>query len=124
MNAKGKEIAVLTLSSDGRLVATGSINHAVTVWSLHPVKQLLTIQPHVGTVYDIQFSFDGKVLAVGGAEGGGLWGLPDGGLLSRIKAPNVEVLRFSSDGSTLATASSSGGKRTDIRLWTLRVQKR
>ncbi len=120
MKADGKEIAVLALERDGKVLATGSIDGTIVVWSLGPVRQLFTVHTHVGMPHNIQLSFDGKLVAAGGAAGGGLWRIPDGKLLSRIDLPRVDVLRFSPNGNNLATVSTSGGQQKEVRIWHLR----
>lgn len=77
---------------------------------------------HQGTIYDLQFSPDGKRLASWGADNTvRLWSIPDGKELHRLEAGRI--LDFSPDGSKLLTAEASLSKFKTL-LWDVEQGKR
>jgi WD40 repeat protein len=110
---------------DCRLLATGSDEKTVRLWSLPEGQLLRTLRPPIGLgnngkVYAVAVSPDGKVLAVGGWDGRWasqrshsvyLFDTATGALRSRVGAFEAVInhLTFSPDGRFLA-ATLGGGK--------------
>ncbi len=69
------------------------------------------IASHIGTVYALAFSSDGKLLASTSSDSvGKIWSMPDGKLLSTFKAENnPHALAFTPDGKKLFGDEFNGG---------------
>ncbi|MCS6885470.1 MAG: WD40 repeat domain-containing protein [Acidobacteriota bacterium] len=100
------------------LVATGSADSTVRLWSISEAKEVAKLEGHTGAINCIAYSESEKVLASGGSDGTvRLWRLPEGELLGTLKGHSDEVscLALSPDGRLLA----SGSLDNSIRLWVL-----
>jgi WD40 repeat protein len=106
----------LAVSPDGRLVAAGTVNREIKLWSLADGTELRSLAGHAGSVGAVAFSPDGRIVASGSADKMiKLWDVTSGRQLATLAGHTswIGCLAFSSDGQTLA---SSGGDKT-IRLW-------
>lgn len=126
--ASGKELAnlgghkdiiqSLRFSPDGKKLAAGSYEFA-TLWDLPadpsaPIGEPRKFGPHAFRVLAIDFSPDGKLMATGGGEPSRtgevkLWDVASGQLvrsLDMLHSDTVFGLRFSPDGTKLASASA------------------
>jgi WD40 repeat protein len=106
----------ITISPDGKLLATASRDDTAKLWNLQG-KELATFSGHRGDVYSINFSPDGKVLATASKDGTAkLWTLT-GKAIATFTGHQGDVYgaTFSPDGQSLVTASRD---RT-AKLWTL-----
>jgi len=103
--------------SDGRLLASASLDGTVRIWDLRTSKTIHVLD--VGTyACDVAFSLDGRTLAVGIFDGTTqLWNVPTGNQLLALKGHQsiVYSVAFSPDGNTLATGSHD----RSILLWSL-----
>ena len=113
-----------TLSTDGGLVACGSVDGTVKVWATQGVpgsgRPLATLQGHTELVWCLALSADGQLEATGGEDGTvKLWATqvaPDRGrLLTTLQGHSGGVLAIalSADGQWVA----SGGNDGTIKLW-------
>ncbi len=108
-------VAALAFSPDGRTLATGSWNGAITLWDIES-GTLLWTSWHTTNIQSLTFAPDGCTLASGGNDATiRLWGATSGThrqTLSGHSGP-VYALAWSPDGSLLASGSFDG----QIRLW-------
>ncbi|MFD5159246.1 helix-turn-helix domain-containing protein [Streptomyces hawaiiensis] len=115
----------VAFSRDGRLMATGGADAAVTLWSLsgrpgtQRLRQLASLAAG-GEVGALALAPDGRTLAATSGDTLRLWDLSDPTRPVPARAPegrghdgSVNSVAFSHDGRTLATASDD---RT-VRLW-------
>ncbi len=97
-----------TFTADGRLLATGSWDGAVKIWSVEDWHLIHTLEP-VGRVLNMEFSPDGKYLVTSNRRGDVLlWDVTGGRLVGLFRGHSSQVFKvaFSPDGQRLATASA------------------
>jgi len=101
-----KSINSLSLSPDGKTLATGSSNHTINLWSFPDGETHRTLQDRKKVVASVRISADGKWIAAGSYGGrAAVWSL-SGKELVAIKASrdNLTSVSFSPDSRTLATS--------------------
>jgi WD40 repeat protein len=106
----------LAVSPDGRLLAAGTVNREIKLWSLADGSEQRSLAGHAGAVEAVAFSADGRIVASGSADKTiKLWDVTSGQELRTLAGHTswIGCLAFSPDGQTLA---SSGGDKT-VRLW-------
>jgi WD40 repeat protein len=122
-------IPSVSVSADGKLLATGSRDKTARLWSLPDGKLLRTFRVpigsvNVGRIYAVALSPDGRLLAVGGYLSGDaserifLFDTMSGALVRRIGAlPDVvHELVFGPGGRVLAAGLGNYG----VRLWDIK----
>ena len=62
-STKHRRVRALTFSTDGKLLASGSEDKTVQIWSTDRYKKLATLKGHTGWVSALAFSEDGRYLA-------------------------------------------------------------
>jgi len=60
-------VAAVVFSPDGKLLATGSYRQ-VTIWDVTQMRPVKTLTNVLGSVNDLRFSPDGRILAVAGGQ--------------------------------------------------------
>jgi len=106
-------------SPDGNLLATGSWNDNVRLWSLED-NSLIHCFENAGEVISLAFGPDGGQLATSNWEGAvDLWDVASGNKIISFQAHTARVwqVAFAPDGETLFTASSD----QTIRAWDLKT---
>jgi eukaryotic-like serine/threonine-protein kinase len=114
--AHNGEATAVRFTPDGRrLISAGRNDCLVKLWDLTTFKELASTRAHEGFIENIALAPDGATLATSGADGyARLWNLANlgaGKSLHVALRAAVYGLAFSSDGTRLATAESSGRVR-------------
>lgn len=105
-------------SPDGRLLATGSSNGEIKIWSADDYQEILCCRGHQAWVMSLSFSPDGRYLASASDDHlVKIWDLPTGNCLSTYTehTDSVNTVKFHPNGRTIA----SGGQDATIRFWDL-----
>jgi WD40 repeat protein len=111
-------IYALDISPDGKLLATGSYDHDVTLWALETGEELRTLENHNGAVFGVAFHPRGHLLASASADRTvKLWEVESGKRLDTFEQSTQETyaLAFHPDGKRLAAA----GADNRIRVWSI-----
>ncbi|KAI1883949.1 hypothetical protein AGOR_G00221340 [Albula goreensis] len=134
--AHDKDVNSVTVSPNDKLVASGSQDRTVKVWSLSVggLALLGVCRGHRRGVWTVQFSPSDQILASASADGSiKLWGLQDFSCLkvsqptsarkpeTRVPMPAASVLKviFVSRGSQLLSSGSDGL----VKLWTIKTNE-
>ncbi len=112
--AHHKLIPSLAVSPDGRIVASGSADKTIKLWSVADGSLTKTLTGHDGEVTSVGITPDGRFLISGGKDKTvRVWSLPDGALVKTLTpfsrmvnsiaiAPNGKVFGAVSDDETAA----------------------
>jgi WD40 repeat protein len=116
--AHKNSVRSLAISRDGGLLASGSADHTIKLWSLREGKLLRVLEGHRDYVDAVGLSPDGKLLVSGGPDKTvRVWSLPEGnpkGVLGDT-ADALSACAFSPEGTLLATGDDDG----KIKVWSL-----
>lgn len=116
----------VSISPDGKMMASGTFDARVRLWSLPEGKFLKTMKGHYGAITVVKFSPDGKYLASGNSgkyldrhqdKTVKIWSLPDGELVKTLRGHNGKVnsIDISQDGKFLVF----GCEDATVRIWSL-----
>lgn len=125
IDAHLRGVHALAFSPTGAIFATaggkvGADSDEVSLWVTSTGEQRLTFANYRGVAASLDFSADGKSLAVGGSEGRiAIFDVESGA--ERIafsgKPGRVVELAFSFDGKVLVSATLVAGKGVEVRRW-------
>ena len=123
LQATGKPVSSLALSQDGRLLAGGSLDGAVSIWRIASNQLVRTSLAHSGNVAAVVFSPNGSLVASGGEDRRvHIWTV-GGQELRRLDGHTngVSALAFSPDGRTFVSGGTDGAVLLwNTQDWTLR----
>lgn len=111
-------VYAVALSSDGKLVATGSYDRTIIIWNAETGEQMRTLSGHNGAIYDLAFAANAKVLCSSSADATvKIWNVASGERLDTLSQPQKEqyTVEVSPDGNFLV----AGGEDNRIRMWQL-----
>jgi WD40 repeat protein len=112
-----KSVRQITLSSEGRLIATASEDHTAQIWNAETGDPISAPLEHPGAVGCVAFSPDGRLLATGCADGSiRFWDARTGqsaGPPLQQEGQAIYEIAFSPDGRLLV----SGNARGVVRVW-------
>lgn len=113
------QVLAVAFSPDGKLLATGDINHEIQLWRVADGQLLLTFAVQEGWIWSVAFSPDGKLLASSANQSVHLWDVQSGELIQTLNGYSDRVfsVAFSPDGQLLATGSEDRW----VRIWELRT---
>jgi WD40 repeat protein len=109
------DIWAVAFSPDGRLLASGSVDSTVMIWSVETKELAFNLRQPAGITY-LDFSPDGHSIATTGYDAVvRIWRIPEGTLTSELKGHRgtAWTVCFSPDGTTIATA----GEDSTIKIW-------
>jgi WD40 repeat protein len=113
------QILAVAFSPDGKLLATGDVNHEIHLWQVSDGRQLLSCQIEEGWVWSVAFSPDGRWLASSANRTVKLWDVQTGACVQTFGGYSDRVfsVAFSPDGRLLAT----GSEDHLVRIWDVRT---
>ncbi|GAB4380008.1 MAG: NB-ARC domain-containing protein [Elainellaceae cyanobacterium] len=113
------QVLTVAFSPDGKLLATGDVNHEIHVWQVADGKPLLSCTVDEGWVWSVAFSPNGRLLASSANRTVSLWDVQTGTCLQTFRGYTDRVfsVAFSPDGWLLAT----GSEDHLIRIWDIRT---
>ncbi len=106
-----REINSISVSNDGKLLASGSADGVVKIYDTATWRELRSLAAHTGAVFALAFSNDSKTLASGGADRAiKLWQTADWQMARTINdsASAVYSLAFSPDDKLIAVGNFDG----------------
>jgi WD40 repeat protein len=118
----------VTFSSDGKTLASGSVDHTVKLWDAVTGRLRSTLR-HTGPVHCVCFSPDGRLVAAAGLDGNvKIWDIALGTVKQTLPGPNGDAtsLAFSADGDTLAVGYGRRNfdRLSGVILWDWRAQRK
>lgn len=126
-------VAAVAFSPDGTLLATGSLDKTVKLWSIRTGDLVRTIDGHNYSVRSVAFSPSGETLVAGAGEGFDkgevkIWDVSTGKLRQILAKDSdaVDFVRYSPSGENIAVVTGFGcGPREpaepNVRLYDTRI---
>ena len=128
LNGHNTMIICIAFSSDGRILASGSLDKTIRLWDVSTGKLLHTLTGHKEEVHSVSFDPDGRILASGSLDKTiRLWDASTGKPLHTLTGHKelVYSVSFSPDGKTIASGGGSelGSGENAIFLWNVATGK-
>lgn len=117
--AHGEAIDAIAIAGNGDILATGSRDSRVKLWSLSTGELLRPLDRHKGWIWAIASSPDGQTIASGSADSRiELWNVRTGEHRTLYgHRDQVHAVAFSPDGQTLVSGSGGVIKENAIQVW-------
>ncbi len=121
-----ESITQLSISPDGKLLASGSWDKSVRIWDIRSGRELKALEGFPNWVNSVAFSPDGKKLVAGSYKELRVYNIGSNAkevFAAQIHPDDIIALSFSPNGSVLATASAfkkpdaKDGHWFEIKLW-------
>jgi RNA polymerase sigma factor (sigma-70 family) len=113
----GDQVEAMSLSPDGRTLATASRDETVCLWDMATGQEVRRLPDHQGSLRFLAFSRDGKLFASGASPSGiiRVWDTATWGERRQLRSPFTWIghVSFSPDGKILAASAN----RHRIFLW-------
>jgi eukaryotic-like serine/threonine-protein kinase len=113
----GIGVSSIAISPDGKMLASGSLDHLVKLWRITDGTLISKLQGHSSGVNSVAYSPDGQMLASVSADGAvKLWRVKDATLMNTLPTEywgDFNSVTFSPDGQMLALGSGDGM----VALW-------
>jgi WD40 repeat protein len=116
LEGQGGAIHAVAISADGKIVASGSDDRTVRVWSTATGKQVLKLERHEYAVRAVAISANGKTIASGSFDKTvRVWSTATGEQTLTLKGHSdwVRAVAISADGKIVA----SGSDDKTVRVW-------
>lgn len=112
----------VAFSADGNVLATGSDDKTIKLWSMTTGRQLQTFKSHTSSIREVAFTPNGTSLASGdGDHNVKIWSWQGAQKLENLKGHTsfITSLIFSSDGKTLFSGSARYDEKRDksVKIW-------
>lgn len=103
-------IAACAVSPDGQLLAAAGWSHTVRLWEMQTGRLLAEVAGHTGTVFDLAWCGNTKLLSASEDHTVRLWEMPSGRELKRLLGHDgaVRSVSVSSDLQTIASTGEDG----------------
>ena len=100
----------LSFSPDGRLLASGSVDHTISIWDVPSRKETRRLRGHENEVYCVQFAPDGRLYSVGKDGMVCAWSLeaPPRKIGPEQRNLALSAMDLSPDGRRLAVVHTNG----------------
>jgi hypothetical protein len=111
IEAHADNVLSLTLSKDGKQIATGGADNLAKVWDAATLKEIAKIEGHVGHITALAFNHDGKWLATGSADKElKVWDIATREMLMLLgdKSAPVNAVMWSPDSTALTYLTDAG----------------
>ena len=107
-------VVAAAVSPDGRLLATGGWDKAITLWSLETGKPIRVLSGHTGEIHALAFSPDGRLLVSSGAY---KWEYLEGEDGSTLRPGRPHAFRGDGEGSIRFYAADDSQNDTTAKVW-------
>ena len=107
-------VIAAAVSPDGRLLATGGWDKAITLWSLETEKPTRVLSGHTGEIHALAFSPDGRLLASSGAY---KWEYLEGEDGSTLRPGRPHAFRGDGQGSIRFYEADDSQNDTTAKVW-------
>jgi WD40 repeat protein len=125
MNEHEGSIYAISVSPDGKFIASASGDKTIKIWDVNKEKAIKTLYNHKGEVRDVSFSPDGKILASSSADNTiKLWDTQNYNEIATLRGHSAPVYSISFNVSDDGQFLASGGNDKTVLLWKLDVLNR
>jgi len=118
-----KSVTALIVTSDGKIIISGSRDNTIKLWDIETGECLKTLKGHSGYIHSLAITFDGRQIVSGSLMETKIWDMQSGKCLQNIKQRNIEGYYdedyitssqvISANGNILVSSNCFG----HIRVW-------